>query len=39
MNFEYMPELSWRYGYFTVWGIMLVLAIILLFFFRRRDWI
>ena len=26
MNFEYMPELSWRYGYFFVLGIMLVIA-------------
>jgi len=39
MNFEYMPELSWKYGYFAVWGIMLSLAILLLFYFRRRDWI
>ena len=39
MNFEYMPELSWQYGYFGVWGIMIVMALLLLVFFRRREWI
>lgn len=39
MNFEYMPELGWRYGYFGIWGIMLVMAAVLLVFFRRRQWI
>ena len=39
MNFEYMPELSWRYGYFTIWAIMIAVGAILLVFFRRREWI
>jgi len=39
MNFDYMPELKWRYGYFMVWGVMLVLGITMLAYFRRRKWI
>ena len=39
MNFEFMPELHWRYSYFVVVGIMLALAISLLLVFRRKNWI
>ena len=39
MNFHYMPELNWRYGYWVVWGIMGAVVMGLLVFFRRRGWI
>ncbi|MDG5767600.1 magnesium/cobalt transporter CorA [Balneolales bacterium ANBcel1] len=39
MNFEYMPELGWRYGYFGILGIMLAIALGMLVLFRRRKWI
>ena len=39
MNFEYMPELHSRYGYYTVWGIMIVVAVGMLSLFWRRGWI
>jgi magnesium transporter len=39
MNFENMPELHSRYGYYAVWIIMVVVAIGMLVFFRRRGWI
>lgn len=39
MNFELMPELKWKYGYFITWGIMLVVAAALLFYFRRKKWL
>jgi magnesium transporter len=39
MNFEHMPELTTRYGYFVVWGIMLVVAVGMLGLFWRRGWI
>jgi magnesium transporter len=39
MNFEHMPELKWRYGYFILWGIMITVALSMLFFFRKRKWI
>jgi magnesium transporter len=28
MNFRYMPELTWRYGYFVVLGIMLIILLL-----------
>lgn len=39
MNFENMPELSSRAGYFIVLGVMLVAAVLQLIFFKRRGWI
>ena len=38
MNFDYMPELRWHYGYFGVLGIMAVIAVIMLVFFKRKKW-
>ena len=39
MNFEHMPELSWKYGYLLIWIIMIALGISMLYFFRRKKWI
>lgn len=39
MNFQFMPELNWRYGYFAVLGIMLVVGAGMLLYFRRRGWL
>ena len=30
MNFKYMPELEWQWGYFALWGVMVVIAFIML---------
>jgi magnesium transporter len=38
MNFHYMPELEWRYGYPAVWAFILVLSAVLLLLFRRKGW-
>ena len=38
MNFHFMPELEWKYGYFAVLGIMGVITVSLLVFFFRRGW-
>lgn len=38
-NFEYVPELDLRYGYFAMWGIMIVMAGIMLYYFRRKGWL
>ena len=38
MNFEFMPELHWRYGYFVVLGGMALLAGGLFWYFRSRWW-
>jgi magnesium transporter len=39
MNFRYMPELSWRWGYPLVWGVMLVVGLLMLVYFWRRRWL
>lgn len=39
MNFDNMPELHWKNGYFFVMGGMATAVIGMLFFFRRRNWI
>ncbi len=39
MNFEYVPALEWKYGHFAVLSGMLIIAIFLLYYFRRRGWI
>ncbi|MCC6841031.1 MAG: magnesium/cobalt transporter CorA [Flavobacteriales bacterium] len=39
MNFDNMPELRWHYGYFTVMGFMLVLALGMLAIFRKKGWL
>ncbi len=39
MNFEYMPELKWRWGYFAVLGLMLAVSLGMLAWFRRKKWL
>lgn len=39
MNFENMPELAWPWAYFVALGIMLVIAMVMLVFFRRKNWL
>ncbi|MCJ8013351.1 magnesium/cobalt transporter CorA [Paenibacillus sp. KQZ6P-2] len=39
MNFDNIPELHWKYGYFGVIGIMITLIISMLIIFRKKDWI
>ncbi|MDE6180244.1 MAG: magnesium/cobalt transporter CorA [Phocaeicola sp.] len=38
MNFRWMPELEWQYGYFFAWGLMLVLVAVIYFFFKHKKW-
>ncbi len=39
MNFERMPELSWDYGYFAILGLMFLILILMLIFFKRKGWL
>jgi magnesium transporter len=39
MNFDFMPELRYRWAYPVVWGVMLVLGAGLLLYFRKRHWL
>jgi magnesium transporter len=38
MNFQNMPELGWKYAYFVVWGIFVLLALIFIRFFKKNGW-
>jgi magnesium transporter len=39
MNFKYMPELEYKYGYYTIVAIMFAISISLLLFFVKRGWL
>lgn len=38
-NFEYFPELQYRYSYFFFWGFILAVAIAMLVYFKRKKWL
>ena len=37
-NFDYIPELSYRYSYFIMWFIMIFVAIVMILYFRKKKW-
>ena len=39
MNFKWIPELQWEYGYFYGLGVIVLSAIVPLVWFKRRGWI
>jgi len=39
MNFAYMPELDWRFGYPFTLGLMALVGIVFAIFFRKRGWL
>lgn len=39
MNFEFMPELHWAFGYPFALGLMVVISLMLVLFFRWRRWL
>jgi len=39
MNFEFMPELKLPWGYFAVLGVMALVAVIMLVFFKKKKWL
>ena len=38
MNFRFMPELEWQWGYFGVLGGMVMVVVGMIFYFRRKNW-
>jgi magnesium transporter len=38
-NFEYLPELHYRHGYFVMWGVFLIVSLAMFRFFRRKKWL
>ena len=39
MNFEYMPELKWHWGYFGILIVMASVASVMLVYFKRKRWL
>jgi magnesium transporter len=37
-NFDFVPELHYKYSYFIMWGVMLVVAVGMLIYFRVQKW-
>ncbi|MBL7812085.1 MAG: magnesium/cobalt transporter CorA [Bacteroidetes bacterium] len=38
MNFEVMPEIHWKYGYYFIWLVMLLITGGLVWYMRRKKW-
>lgn len=38
MNFKFMPETDWRYGYLAAWALMIVIGGAIYLFFKRKGW-
>lgn len=38
MNFEFMPELKWKFGYFLTWIVMGCIGIGMFIYFKRKKW-
>lgn len=39
MNFQYMPELQWQWGYPALWLVMITCAVGMLIAFRMKKWL
>ncbi len=39
MNFDHMPELHYKYSYYVVWAVMILLFLAMLYYFRRKKWL
>ena len=39
MNFEYMPELKWRWSYPALWIVFVGVSVFLLRFFKKKNWL
>lgn len=39
MNFDFMPELHWKYAYPMIWLIMILIIILMLYYFKRKKWL
>lgn len=37
MNFEFIPELRWQFGYYITWGIMVGISVLIFIWFRKKS--
>jgi len=38
MNFRYMPELDWKFGYPAVWTVIILMTIVMIAYFKYKKW-
>ncbi|MCA9820082.1 MAG: magnesium and cobalt transport protein CorA, partial [Nitrosarchaeum sp.] len=38
-NFSYVPELEWEGSYFVMIGVMVIIVLVMISWFRRKNWI
>ena len=39
MNFRYMPELEWKFGYLIFWVVIILITLIMVLFFKKKKWL
>ncbi len=39
MNFEFMPELGWRWAYLVWWGIIIIVIVGMIVYFKKKKWL
>ncbi|WP_020561745.1 magnesium/cobalt transporter CorA [Methylosarcina fibrata] len=39
MNFDYMPELKWKWSYPVLWSVFILISVLLLQFFKKKKWL
>ncbi|HPN71546.1 MAG TPA: magnesium/cobalt transporter CorA, partial [Saprospiraceae bacterium] len=39
MNFKYMPELEYKYAYPITWGVMILMVVSMILWFKKRKWL
>jgi len=39
MNFDNMPELHYKYSYFILWGVMILIFIGMIYYFKKKKWL
>jgi magnesium transporter len=39
MNFKFMPELEWRWGYPLIWLVMIGIGVLMLLYFKKKRWL
>ncbi len=38
-NFDYMPELHYKYGYFIMWGVIITVVLTMIIYFKKKKWL
>ena len=38
-NFDYIPELGYKYAYFIMWGVMIIVAASMIIYFKKKKWL